>query len=119
MHSNPSPVTIKSLREHFRITYNFNEEQIDLMVVSSARSIQAAFLAFDMILDGEDAREKVVVIAHGLKGLLLNMGQDEWAGYVREMESAASAGEGHDYKEVIQGLRLGLQEVIRIPAVSF
>jgi hypothetical protein len=119
MDSTPSPVTIKGLREHFRTTYNFNEEQIDLMVVSSARSIQAAFLAFDMIPEGEDAHEKVVVIAHGLKGLLLNMGQDEWAGYVREMERAASAGEGHDYKEMMQRMCLGLQEVSRIPAVSF
>ena len=119
MNSTPSSVTIKILREHFRTAYNFNDVQIDLMVVSSARSIQAAFLAFDMILDGEDVHEKLVVIAHGLKGLLLNMGQDEWAGYVREMENAASAGEDHDYKEMMQRLRLGLQEVSRIPAVSF
>jgi hypothetical protein len=119
MRSSPSPVTIGILRQHFRTTYNFNEEQIDLMVVSSARSIQAAFLAVDEILDGEDVYGKIAVIAHGLKGLLLNMGEDEWAGYVREIENAANAGEDHDYKEMMQRLRFGLQEVSRILTASF
>jgi hypothetical protein len=110
----PSPVTIRSLREHFRTTYNFNEEQIDLMVVSSARSIQAAFLAIDETVDKEDACEKIAVIAHGLKGLLLNMGQNDWAGYVKDIENAAKAGRYHEYIEMVQRLRLGLQEVGKI-----
>ena len=114
MHADPFPVTIKRLREHFRTTYNFNEEQTDLMIVSSARSIQAAFLAIDEIVDKEDMCEKIAVITHGLKGLLLNMGQKEWAGYVKDIENAAKAGRHHEYTEMMQRLRLGLQEVGRI-----
>jgi hypothetical protein len=114
----PSPVTIRSLREHFRTTYNFNEEQIDLMVVSSARSIQAAFLAVDEIVGKEDGFGKIAVIAHGLKGLLLNMGQNDWAEYVKDIENAAKAGRHHEYTDMVQRLRLGLQEVGTI-ATSF
>jgi hypothetical protein len=106
-----SPVTIESLREHFRTTYKLNEEQIDLMVVSSARSLQTAFLATDEIREGEDVCVKMAAIAHSLKGLLLNMGQHEWAAYAAEIEKIANAGQDHDYKTMIQNLRLGLQDV--------
>jgi hypothetical protein len=109
-----TPVTIKRLREHFQATYNFNEEQIDLMVVSSAKSIQAAFLAIDETADQKGLCEKIAVIAHGLKGLLLNMGQTEWAGYVRDIEHTAKAGRNHECTEMVHRLRLGLQEVAAI-----
>jgi hypothetical protein len=111
MNSNFSPVTIKNLREHFRTTYKLNEEQIDLMVVSSARSLQTAFLATDEILNGGDVCVKIAAVAHSLKGLLLNMGQHEWAGYAREIENTAKANEVRDYKEMMQRLRLGVQEI--------
>jgi HPt (histidine-containing phosphotransfer) domain-containing protein len=118
MNSNFSPVTIKNLREHFRTTYKLNEEQIDLMVVSSARSLQTAFLATDEILNGGDVCVKIAAVAHSLKGLLLNMGQHEWAGYAREIENTAKANEVRDYKEMMQRLRLGVQEVSKILTIT-
>jgi hypothetical protein len=114
MNSNFSPVTIENLREHFRTTYKLNEEQIDLMVVSSARSLQTAFLAADDIFGSEDVCEKMAAIAHSLKGLLLNMGQFEWAGFAREIERAAKASEKCDYKEMIRRLRVGMHPVSQI-----
>jgi hypothetical protein len=118
MGQNFSPVTIVNLREHFRVTYKLNEEQIDLMVVSSARSLQSAFLASEDIQESdEDICVKITAIAHSLKGLLLNMGQYEWAGYAREIEYAAKAGEKREFIQMIQKLRLGMQEVSRILTV--
>lgn len=113
MRPNFSPVTIENLREHFRTTYKLNEEQIDLMIVSSARSLHA-FLATDEIQGGEELCTKIAAIAHSLKGLLLNMGQHEWASYAAEIENAASAGLDRDYKTMIQYLRLGLQDISMI-----
>lgn len=114
MRPNFSPVTIENLREHFRITYRLNEEQVDLMVVSSARSLQTAFLAVDEILGSEELCTKITAIAHSLKGLLLNMGQHDWASYAAEIENAANAGKDCDYKIMIDDLRLGLQDVSTI-----
>jgi hypothetical protein len=110
-----SPVTIKNLREHFRTTYKLNEEQIDLMVVSSARSLQTAFLALDEIGgDDGDVHMKIAAIAHSLKGLFLNMGQHEWASYAAEIECAANDSQDCDYKKMILVLRSGLQDVSNI-----
>lgn len=111
MRPNFSPVTIENLREHFRITYRLNEEQVDLMVVSSARSLQTVFLAVDEIRGSEELCTKITAIAHSLKGLLLNMGQHDWASYAAEIENAANTGKDCDYKIMIDDLRLGLQDV--------
>lgn len=115
MRLHSSPVTIENLREHFRTTYKLNEEQIDLMVVSSARSLQTAFLALDAI-GGDDGDEhmKIAAIAHSLKGLFLNMGQHEWASSAVEIENAANAGQDRDYKTMFLDLRYGLQDVTNI-----
>jgi hypothetical protein len=114
MRLNFSPVTIENLREHFRTTYRLNEEQVDLMVISSARSLQTAFLAFDEIKDKEELFTKIAAIAHSLKGLLLNMGQHDWASYAAEIENAANTGKDCDYKIMIDDLRLGLRNVSTI-----
>jgi hypothetical protein len=114
MKSNFSPVTIGNLRNHFKTTYKLNEEQIDLMVVSSARSLKTAFSAAEEILDSEDVCEKMIAVAHSLKGLLLNMGQMEWAGFAQEIEGAAKATENRDYHEMIRILRAGMEPISQI-----
>jgi hypothetical protein len=114
MRPNFSPVTIENLRKHFRTTYKLNEEQVDLMVVSSARSLQTAFLAVDEIQGNEEFCKKIAAIAHSLKGLLLNMGQHDWASYAAEIENAANTGKDCDYKIMVDDLRLGLRNVSTI-----
>jgi HPt (histidine-containing phosphotransfer) domain-containing protein len=111
MSLNPAPIKVETLRQHFRTVYKLNEEQINLMIASSSRSLRSAFQSFDEISDDEDIYKKIMMISHSIKGLLLNMGQPEWAECAKEIEDAAKMGEDRDYKEMVQRLRLGMQEL--------
>ncbi|MDR3631937.1 MAG: hypothetical protein P4L42_16570 [Desulfocapsaceae bacterium] len=94
--------------------YDFNEEQTTHMTVSAARSLREAFLSVDGIRWGDNECSKIADIAHGLKGLLLNMGQPEWAGYVKEIETGAHAGESRNYKEMFDTVRVAVRDVCEV-----
>ena len=111
MESYPPQATVEELRRHFRTAYKLKEEQIDLMITSSAGSLRSIFLEVDGLPENESLNEKIAALAHTVKGLLLNMGQVEWAEYAKEIEYTAKAGEEKDYKSMMKTLRAGLQEI--------
>ncbi len=110
--SNTSPVKIENLRRHFRDTYKLADEQIDLMLESSARSLQVTFAATEDAFSDKDFYEKVARHAHSMKGLLLNMGEKEWAAQARDIEVAALERVDVDFRKMIDKIHQGVLEVV-------
>lgn len=108
----PAPLVLSKLRDHFRQTYLLNETQVETMVVSSSKSLEHAFSCAGEIFKGTEPAEQLVAFFHGLKGLLLNMGESEWASYTKAIESKLVAGEQLDYAMVIGIIEKGLVEIL-------
>lgn len=110
--SPPPPVTIGGLREYFQITYQLGEEQVELMLDSSRKSLERILGEATVAFGSDNVPHQMVNICHSLKGLLLNMGAPEWAGVARDLEKSARAGENRDYAAVITQLSEGLAAVL-------
>ncbi len=103
-------VKVANLRQHFKETYRLADTQVDQMIESSGRSLRVTFEAAEDVLSGSgsDFFEKLGRHAHSMKGLLLNMGESEWAALAREIELAALQGREIDYRGKIEELRCGV-----------
>lgn len=108
----PPPVTIAALKQHFKTTYQLREDQVELMLQSSRKSMDTVLAAAEDALRAEDVCGRLGDIGHSLKGLLLNMGQSQWAEVARDLEVSARAGEARDYPAVITVLNTAMAAVM-------
>lgn len=108
----PAPLVLSKLRDHFRQTYMLNETQIETMLASSSKSLEHALSSVGEILKEPEDKERPVAFFHGLKGLLLNMGETEWASYIKAIENKLAAGGRIDYAMVIGIIEGGLGEIL-------
>jgi hypothetical protein len=108
----PPPVSIAVLRNHFKVTYNLGEEQVELMIQSSRKSMEKILSDAEMALQTEDPRAQLGNIGHSLKGLLLNMGEQQWAEVARDLELSARTGEVRDYTAFIALFSTGMTAVM-------
>ena len=108
----PAPLALSKLRDHFRQTYLLDEKQVETMVVSSSKSLELAFSSAGEIFKGTEPAEQLVAFLHGLKGLLLNMGESELASYTKAVEGKLAVGEQLDYAMVIGIIEKGLVEIL-------
>lgn len=104
-------VTISKLRTHFRTTYGLNDDQIEAMLQSSSRSLNAVFDKFDTLFKKKEDLSALVQPCHNLKGLLMNMGEMEWAKRVGELEMSVKEGVEKDYQAELATVNVGLTEV--------
>ena len=104
----PLPVCLERLREHFRQVYKFNEDQVESMLRSASQSLQKCFASADQALASDDLCSALAPVAHSLNGLLLNLGEGDWATLARDIELAATAGRAYEYAEVIARMRQGM-----------
>lgn len=107
----PPPVSLERLRNHFRQVYKLNEEQVEFMVKSASQSLQTALAAAEQALESDDPYIALAPVAHSFKGLLLNIGEGEWAALARAMEQAAKAGQPYEYAGTVRNIREGLMAV--------
>ncbi|MDK9706874.1 MAG: hypothetical protein OEL83_07455 [Desulforhopalus sp.] len=109
----PPPVTMAKLRRHFRDQYLLTDPQVELMLTSSSKSLEQSL---ENLAEGIAAKDMAVdhlkAVYHGLKGVLLNMGESEWADYTRAIEQKILAGEPLDHRRIEQILRDGMVEVL-------
>lgn len=109
----PLPINTQALKAHFADKYQFNEEQVELMLQSSRESLQAILVRAHHATDGEQLDfEEIARIGHSLKGLFLNLGEAEWAGVAREMEEGAKQKDIDNYLEMVEGIRQGVLEIL-------
>jgi HPt (histidine-containing phosphotransfer) domain-containing protein len=107
------PVQLTTLRTHFRKAYKLKEDQIELMIQSSQKSLTVTMAAAYDALQADDVCGQLVKVAHNLKGVLLNMGEKRWAELAREVEVAARNNENKDYTAAINQLADGIAEVMK------
>lgn len=108
----PKPLVLDTLRDHFRRTYLLNETQVETMLVSSSRSLEQAFAGAHDILEGTAPETRFALVFHSLKGLLLNMGEAEWAAYTKELEKKLTDGEQVDYAAAVETLEKGMAVIL-------
>jgi len=107
------PVDIVMIRKHFAEKYRMKPKQIDLLIQASQKTLIKNLNAMDAALTVGDMKA-LAGVAHGLKGALLNLGLEDWAGMVLKMEMGAKADEKHDYHEWGRALREGLQPLLML-----
>jgi HPt (histidine-containing phosphotransfer) domain-containing protein len=107
----PPKVSFNSLRNHFRSTYKLTQDQIDIMLEASVKSLTTSFAALYAALESDD-REQLFRTAHSLKGLLLNMGEKQWAELARELELETNGKNKQDYLSMVTNLEYGVEDII-------
>lgn len=107
-------VTVERLRSHFHEKYLLKQAQVDLMLQSSAQSLQHGLER----LAAAVGRQELIGVYHGLKGLFLNMGEEAWADYVRAIEDRLKNGEELDHQEIAKVLSHGVAEVLFLLKVT-
>ncbi len=108
----PARVSTDVLRKHFAASYNLKEEQIDLMLASSAKSLNKSLTALYEALDKRANLEELAKLGHNIKGVLLNMGEAEWAAIARKIEVSAAAGRSIDYRSMVEQIHQGVEDVL-------
>ena len=107
----PNPVNLDRLRSHFREVYALTEPQIEVMLESSSRSVRQALEDVQPLLEENVSSKALKPFLHGMKGLLLNIGEVEWADRVREMERMAVENRLEEPQRAIALLETGLEEI--------
>jgi HPt (histidine-containing phosphotransfer) domain-containing protein len=108
----PSPVEPSNLREHFTTTYRLNSDQVEVMLKSSALSLATTLAKLQKAIDENHGYGEISRLSHSLKGVLLNMGELEWAELARRIEKAAGAEEQEKYRDIVCGIRSGVENFL-------
>jgi hypothetical protein len=103
----PAPLSLDTLRIHFRNVYKLKDEQVEFMIRSASQSLQTALASAESALASDQPCNALAPVAHGLKGLFLNMGEGGWASLARAMEMAAKNGQVYEYTAVVEKIRQG------------
>ena len=110
--TNPAKVNLGALKTHFKSNYNLADDQIDLMLESTSKSLNSSLSELYETLEMNTNFEKLTKLGHRIKGLLLNMGEQEWAAVARELELSASAGKDIDYRGMVERIHKGVESVL-------
>lgn len=78
------------------------------MLRSASQSLRTTFASAQQALAGDDLCSALAPVAHSLKGLLLNLGEGEWAALARTIEQTAETGKPYEYADVVNDMREGL-----------
>jgi len=111
--SGPAKVSRNTVKNHFQKAYSLSEEQAEIMLSSSAQSLNSFLSALTQIAGNEEKLAEIARLGHSLKGVLLNMGEERWADLARSLECWAAAGESRDYEKIVAAIRLGMEDVMR------
>jgi hypothetical protein len=108
----PEPVTLKNLRRHFKEVYGFNLSQTEIMLESSSKSLLQAFGGVSEALKKTNPQEQLGAVFHGLKGLFLNMGENEWAAFARDVEEELKTGVPCFFDRIVADMQVGLAVIL-------
>jgi len=107
-----TPVSLEKLRRHFLEAYKLNASQVEIMVVSSSKSLTQALDNIEKHLKTKEDDQTLSSVFHNLKGVFLNMGEKEWADFFRDIENKLVAGKKCDFQVVIEVMTSGLMDVL-------
>lgn len=110
--STPAKVNADVLRKHFKSNYDLEGDQVDLMLESSSQSLKKSLAGLYEALDQENNLEELAKLGHNVKGVLLNMGELEWAEVAKKIELAAAAGKKTNYRSMVEHIHEGVKGVL-------
>ncbi len=99
------------VRAHLSATYKLQPEQVDQLLVTSARSLSELLDKALTALQAEN-HELLREAAHGLKGNLLNLGLQEYAQTAAMIEQRAGDGETRSCRRPLTSLQAALVELV-------
>jgi HPt (histidine-containing phosphotransfer) domain-containing protein len=108
----PSPIEPSNLRVHFATIYRLDTNQVEIMLKSSAKSLETTLTELQKAIDGNNGYREIARLGHSLKGVLLNMGELEWAELARRIEKSAGAEEQENYRDIVGGIRSGVEKFL-------
>lgn len=108
----PAPATLLNLRRHFKEVYGFNPSQTEIMLESSSTSLIQAFGNVSEALSKDNCEKQLGQFFHGLKGLLLNMGENEWAAYTQDVERDLNGDVPCDLHRIVKDMQVGLADIL-------
>ena len=82
------------------------------MLKSSSESLRKSLDDLYAVLDKDCNLEDLAKISHNIKGVLLNMGESEWAEIARTMETSAMTGKKIDYRSMVEHIHKGVEGVL-------
>ncbi len=100
------------LVHHFKTAYRLDDDQIEVMIESTAKSMSAALAALYQALDENRGLDEVARLGHSIKGLLLNIGETHWAELARELEKSAAQGKQRNFRDVVAKIQHGFRDVL-------
>lgn len=110
--SQPLPVRVEGLKKHFKSAYMLTDAQVDLMIESSIKSLKSTFALLQDATEKDNNFREINVQSHRLKGVLLNMGESDWAEIARQMETSASREEYKQYSSIVENLQKGMADIL-------
>lgn len=108
----PSKVSRNSVKNHFLEAYSLSGDQVEIMLKSSAASLKTFLSALEDAVAAGGSFTEIARLGHGLKGVLLNMGEEEWAEQARYLERSAAEGKTVDYATMVTAIRQGVEEIL-------
>lgn len=110
----PAKVTLERLRHHFKSVYRLADDQVETMVLSSARSLNISLASLFEALDNDIDLSEISRVGHSIKGLLLNMGEQQWAELARELETSAASGLDINYRKLVDEINKGVEDILKV-----
>lgn len=101
-----------AVRQHLQTTYHLKDEQVELVLKSSSSSITSLFTQVEEAFLEDPDFETIRHLAHGLKGLLRNVGEFECADIAEVLEKNAGDQKSFPYKQEFGNLFSMLDDLI-------
>lgn len=114
----PPPVSIEKLRRYFSKAYGLKDAQVEVLVESSAKSINQAFANISAAMDSKESAQQLALFLHGLKGVFLNMGENEWALFVKQLEQEVETILRCDFEAIVVEMQGRLENLLSYPGAA-
>jgi len=82
------------------------------MLESSAKSMEKTLTELQKAVENNHGCGEISRLGHSLKGVLLNMGELEWAELAKILEKSAEAEEPENYRDIVWGIRSGAEKFL-------
>ncbi len=113
----PESVDITTLHNHFKVKYEVDDGEAEILVESSSKSLNEFLTAAESILKKSGQRissKELQALLHRGKGLFLIMGQEEWSLYVTALNVSDPDTIYDSIQKVMNHVRQGFSDIIEM-----
>ncbi|MBA3016247.1 MAG: PAS domain S-box protein [Desulfobulbaceae bacterium] len=106
-----APASLGFITAHLVSTYGVSAEQLDPMVSGLQETLRTQVDQMKIAARSSDLKT-LALVAHGIKGVLLNVGLTAWAELARSIETDAKSDEQKQYDGIVDQLIMGLSPIL-------